>query len=136
MVFTNSENVWVELAPTSEQMEYNFKTRPTDLQRKIYFRLEELGHLPYRPQQPNGWSDLQEDWISPELLIRRLIFAKGIAFSMKRTEDHLQSVIEKNFDNHDKIMKRIKVQDEKIFGFNAFGNKFSIIANSPEMLKV
>ena len=122
--------------PTSEQMEYNFKTRPTDLQRKIYFRLEELGHLPYRPQQPNGWSDLQEDWISPELLIRRLIFAKGIAFSMKRTEDHLQSVIEKNFDNHDKIMKRIKVQDEKIFGFNAFGNKFSIIANSPEMLKV
>ena len=29
--------------------------------------MREIGHMPYRPIQPNGFSDMEEDWISPEL---------------------------------------------------------------------
>ena len=36
-----------------------------------------MGHHPYRAKQPNGWSDHSDDWISPELLIRRLVYAKA-----------------------------------------------------------
>ena len=61
--------------PQPDKMKYTFEREPTDLQREIEWALQELGHLPYRPGQPNGWSDFEEDWISPELMIRRLIFA-------------------------------------------------------------
>ena len=36
--------------------------------------MEDIGH-PYLSKQPNGYSDLAEDWMSPELIIRRLIYA-------------------------------------------------------------
>ena len=65
--------------PKPERMIYDFKREPTDLQSEIKWALEELGHLPYRPAQPNGWSDFEADWISPELIIRRLIFASKMA---------------------------------------------------------
>ena len=54
---------------------YELGFKPTRKQRLPEKILRRLGHHPYRAKQPNGWSDHSEDWISPELLIRRLFFA-------------------------------------------------------------
>ena len=94
-------------------------------------KLRELGHLPFRPQQPNGWSDFEEDWISPELIIRRLILALKLAdYGIKRDYNFIKTVVEKNFDEPDKINQLIEKQNK-----NFFGNIFATICNSPEMLK-
>jgi uncharacterized protein (DUF1800 family) len=34
--------------------------------------LYELGHLNSRTPQPNGWSDLAVDWLTPEMMDRRV----------------------------------------------------------------
>ena len=51
--------------------------RPVRQQRSPERLLRNIGHHPYRAKQPNGWSDHSDDWISPELLIRRLVYAKA-----------------------------------------------------------
>ena len=122
--------------PNPAQMKYNFKLRPREDQRKIEWTLEEIGHLPYRPKQPNGWPDIEEDWLSPELLIRRLIFAKKIPqLGIKKTDEFITSVVEKNFDNPKEIIDRIKENKKNFFGSNKYSAITCIIANSPEMLK-
>ena len=114
--------------PQAEKMKYDFKKEPSGYQTQITDRLRELGHLPFRPQQPNGWSDFEEDWISPELIIRRLILALKMAnYGVKRD---IKTVIEKNFDEPDKIYQLIEKQDK-----NSFLNVFATICNLPEMLK-
>ena len=59
-----------------KDMEYNFSSKPTKHMQRVKWDLEEIGLQPYRPTQPNGWSDFSADWISPELLLRRIVFAK------------------------------------------------------------
>ena len=114
--------------PQAEKMKYDFKKEPSAYQTQITDKLRELGHLPFRPQQPNGWSDFEEDWISPELIIRRLILALKMAnYGVKRD---IKTVIEKNFDEPDKIYQLIEKQDK-----NSFLNVFATICNLPEMLK-
>ena len=34
--------------------------------------LYEMGHLNSRTPQPNGWSDLAVDWLTPEMMDRRV----------------------------------------------------------------
>ena len=120
--------VWL---PQAENMKYDFKKEPKKYQTQITDKLRELGHLPFRPQQPNGWSDFEEDWISPELIIRRLILALKLAdYGIKRDYNFIKTVVEKNFDEPDKINQLIEKQDK-----NFFGNIFATICNSPEMLK-
>ena len=110
---------------------YDFKKEPKKYQTQITDKLRELGHLPFRPQQPNGWSDFEEDWISPELIIRRLILALKLAdYGIKRDYNFIKTVVEKNFDEPDKINQLIEKQNK-----NFFGNIFATICNSPEMLK-
>ena len=114
--------------PQAEKMKYDFKKEPSAYQTQITDKLRELGHLPFRPQQPNGWSDFEEDWISPELIIRRLILALRMAnYGVKRD---IKTVIEKNFDEPDKINQLIEKQDK-----NSFPNVFATICNLSEMLK-
>ena len=114
--------------PQAEKMKYDFKKKPSAYQTQITDKLRELGHLPFRPQQPNGWSDFEEDWISPELIIRRLILALRMAnYGVKRD---IKTVIEKNFDEPDKINQLIEKQDK-----NSFPNVFATICNLSEMLK-
>ena len=62
----------------SKEMTYDFEHNTQSHMHVVKWDLEELGLAPYRPIQPNGWSDLGIDWISPELLLRRLVFAKSI----------------------------------------------------------
>ncbi len=66
-------------------------------------------------KQPNGYSDLAEDWMSPELIIRRLIYARQGYIHLKpdnKNNEFFEKVVNKNFDNPDKIMKLLK-QNEK-----------------------
>ncbi len=115
--------------PKAERMQYDFKREPTDSQSEIKWALEELGHLPYRPAQPNGWSDFEADWISPELIIRRLIFASKMATrGLRRDDNNIKAVIRKNFNQYEKIYKLLDSQDD-------YKNKLAIVCNSPEMLK-
>ena len=117
---------WV---PKPERMKYDFIREPTDSQSEIKWALEELGHLPYRPAQPNGWSDFEADWISPELIIRRLIFASKMANrGLRRDDNNIKAVIRKNFNQSEKIYKLLNSQDE-------YKNKLAIVCNSSEMLK-
>ena len=94
--------------------------------------LKDLGCHPYRQKQPNGFSDLEKDWLSTELIIRRIMFAKT-AFHKFSLQDMLdnnihEKIIRNNFDNPDKILKivsKAKTNEEKHI----------ILFNLPEVLK-
>ena len=87
-------------------MSYDFKTmipRNKDRVRRV---CRNLGQLPFRPLQPNGWSDFEEDWLSPEFLFRRI----GILNSLKQKgklshldKNYLDQIIELNFDNDNEV---------------------------------
>lgn len=68
--------------------------------------MEEIGHNPYRPDQPNGWPDTKAEWLSPELLIRRLTFAKRFSEGRHKPQDlDFEALVRKNFDNADEVLQ-------------------------------
>ncbi len=64
---------WPQSHKTMET--YELGSKPSKKHRTPEKILRRIGHHPYRAKQPNGWSDLSPDWMSPELLIRRLVYA-------------------------------------------------------------
>ncbi|MEE3025417.1 MAG: DUF1800 family protein, partial [Pseudomonadota bacterium] len=66
-----------------------------------------LGHHPYRPSQPNGWPDTEAEWLSPELLIRRLAMARRMAKDWINREV-LPQTVPKNFDNEVEVFSYLK----------------------------
>ena len=77
-------------------------------QAKPHKFMKDMGHHPYLSQQPNGYSDKAEDWMSPELIIRRLLYARQGYINLKpdnKNDEFFKIVVEKNFDNSDKIMR-------------------------------
>ena len=129
----------LNLPISSKKMNYEFKFEPSNRQEQLTWYLNEVGHSPYRPKQPNGWSDYEVDWVSPELLLRRLWFASNEIPNHVKIENYSHSFmslcLERNFDNHErmtsmiedlKINKIIKNDLEKIYG---------IICNLPWVLK-
>ena len=114
--FQTPENWFIQVAkigdlqwpPSKEIMNaYELGFKPTRKQRLPEKILRRLGHHPYRAKQPNGWPDHSEDWISPELLIRRLFFADR-SYSFIKTENDNKEFIEKivnnNFDKPDLLL--------------------------------
>ncbi len=114
--FQTPENWFIQVAkigdlqwpPSKEIMDtYVLGLKPTRKQRSPEKILRRLGHHPYRAKQPNGWSDHSEDWISPELLIRRLFFADR-SYSFTKTEndnkEFIERIVNKNFDKPDLII--------------------------------
>ena len=111
----------------ADEMKYNFKIKPNNHQRRPSFFMKEIGYEPYRPIQPNGYSDMESDWISPELLIRRFSAPKEIAqrwIALKNFE----VMIEKNFDDPEEIIALID-------GVNSPSTKMQLIFPSYRMLK-
>ena len=89
-------------------------------------------------QTPENWfiqlakiSDLSIDWISPELLIRRLIYAKESYLKSKpenNNNEFYNKIVQKNFDNPDKILEYINKKDKP-------SDKQTLLFNHPEFLK-
>ena len=63
--------------------DYELGYKPRQHHRKPERLLKEMGHHPYRAKQPNGWSDYSVDWLSPELIIRRLVYGAKSYYDMK-----------------------------------------------------
>ena len=93
--------------------------------------LNDLGHNPFRAAQPNRFSDLAIDWISPELLIRRLVYAKD-TYELTRSENNnlefYEKIVNKNFDNPEKILKYLE-KTNKLY------EKQILLFNHPEFLR-
>ena len=110
---------------------YTLGTEPSGNQRKSERVLEELGHSPYLSKQPNGWPDNQADWLSPELLIRRLILARKSWYYMKTNRKNLETyekIVSNNFDKPETILDLLSKKDQ-------LQDKHTLLFNSPEMLK-
>ena len=93
--------------------------------------LKNIGHHPYFSKQPNGWSDISDDWMSPELLIRRLVYSKEIYNKIKknyRSNDFYTEMILKNFDNPNQILKTLNKKKDPI-------DRHVLLFNLPEVLK-
>ena len=69
--------------------------------------------------------------MSPELIIRRLLYARQGYINLKpdnKNDEFFKSVVEKNFDNSDKIMSILN-QNEKTI------DKHILLFNLPEVLR-
>ncbi len=138
--FQLPENWFLQMAkmadmdwPASEEVmdTYILGTKPFDNHRRSEWTMEELGHSPYNSKQPNGWPDNQADWLSPELLIRRLILAKKSWFYLKKNKRNLETyekIVSNNFDKPETILDLLSKKDQ-------LQDKHTLLFNSPEMLK-
>ena len=138
--FQNPENWFIQLAkisdiqwpPSTKLMDlYELGNEPTRSQKQPTNLLRKIGYNPYRAKQPNGWSDISTDWLSPELLIRRLIYAKD-SYLLSKPENNnnefYNKIVQKNFDNSDKILEYINKKDKP-------SDKQTLLFNHPEFLK-
>src|SRR5210317_1759419 len=141
--FQNPENWWLQTinmsgasyaypVPEKKMDKFQLGVLVSQELRETDWRIENIGYNPYKAKQPNGYSDISTDWLSTELIIRRLMYAKE-AFHMYKTMDQLdlkihEKIIQTNFDNPDKILKivsKAKSNEEK----------HMILFNLPEVLK-
>ena len=122
----------VDLIPTPKLMDlYTLGQKPTNGQRSSERLLRELGHHPYLAKQPNGWSDISDDWMSPELLIRRLVYAKEAYYKKSgksQTPEFYEEMVKKNYDNPNEILQILNQHKELV-------HKHVILFNLPETLK-
>ena len=120
-------------------MNYEFKFEPSNRQEQLTWYLNEVGHSPYRPKQPNGWSDYEVDWISPELLLRRLWFASNEIPNHVKIENYSHSFmslcLERNFDNHERMTSMIEDLKINKITKNDLEKIYGIICNLPWALK-
>ena len=89
--------------------EYDFKSKPGPIQRRPERILAELGHRPFRAQQPNGFPDTEAEWLSPEYLVRRLSLINNAYRFDLWTNDmdvkgHVEKVMRQNFDNPEALL--------------------------------
>ena len=129
----------LNLPISSKKMYYEFKFEPSNRQEQLTWYLNEVGHSPYRPKQPNGWSDYEVDWISPELLLRRLWFASNEIPNHVKIENYSHSFmslcLERNFDNHERMTSMIEDLKINKITKNDLEKIYGIICNLPWVLK-
>ena len=116
--FLNPEIWLVQLAnmfdlnyPVEEKvMNYNFSSYPR-VQRRIIDILEQIGHNPYRPRQPNGWPDTELEWVSPELIARRFQYPNKLMqfplYKRRFPATDLNTIFGNNFENPEEIISYI-----------------------------
>lgn len=52
---------------------------PSEPAREVIQPLTALGHRPFGAPQPNGWSELAQDWAAPDAVVKRLGWASAFA---------------------------------------------------------
>ena len=101
-------------------------------QKRLKNILYDLGHNIYRAKQPNGYIDLESEWLSPELIIRRLAIAKrftGIVnTNISYNNEFFEKVIVNNFDKPNKLLKLLN-------NSTSYSDQFVLFANSPEVMR-
>ena len=112
---------------------FEFKgTSPNKRQKLLKNILYELGHPIFRAKQPNGYIDLEDEWLSPELIIRRLASARKFTDianpNLNYDNDFFEKVIISNFDKPEKFLK---LMDSAKF----YSDRFVVFANYPEMMR-
>ena len=129
----------LNLPISSKKMNYEFKFEPSNRQGQLTWYLNEVGHSPYRPKQPNGWSDYEVDWVSPELLLRRLWFASNEIPNHVKIENYSHSFmslcLERNFDDHERMTSMIEDLKINKITKNDLEKIYGIICNLPWVLK-
>ena len=89
--------------------EYDFKSHLDYKQKKIAKILAELGHLPFRAKQPNGFPDTASEWLSQEYLVRRIALINnpvqiGLYKNLTPFIDIAKKVVNKNFDDPEELL--------------------------------
>ncbi len=138
--FQNPENWWLQMNrmtdakwPAKDEKFDTYKPGggPDPYQAKPSWFMEDMGHHPYLSKQPNGYSDLAQDWMSPELIIRRLIYARQGYIHIKadnKNNEFFEKVVNKNFDNPNKILKLLKQNEKPI-------DRHILLFNLPEVFR-
>ena len=121
--------------PTSyQQMSHYTFDEKTKLKNILHNKniMKELGHLPFSPSQPNGWPETESDWMSPELMARRLVYAQYVWSLIKennKNEIFYKNLVYKNFDQPDRLWKILHRQSSLM-------NLHTMLFNTPEVLKI
>ena len=138
--FQTPENWWLQMGrmtdakwPPSDDKFDSYQTGygPDPYQAKPHRFMKDMGHHPYLSQQPNGYSDISEDWMSPELLIRRLLYARQGYINLKpdnKNNEFYEKVVNNNFDNPGSIMNTLNKKQKPI-------EKHILLFNLPEVLR-
>tara|TARA_B100000925_G_scaffold170716_1_gene128583 strand:+ start:220 stop:1677 length:1458 start_codon:yes stop_codon:yes gene_type:complete len=121
--------LYIYMSPQGFEFKGSKPSRSHELVKDI---LWEIGHPIYRAKQPNGYIDLEDEWLSPELIIRRLAAARRFVNitnpNVNYDQEYFENVIIKNFDHPDKLLKLMK---ESTF----YADRFAVFANSPEVMR-
>ena len=117
--------------------EYDFKSKLNYKQNKIKWILAELGHLPYRAKQPNGFPDTEAEWLSQEYLVRRIALVNnptqiGLYKNSLPEIDISKKMVNKNFDDPKELLEVL----EKLEINNESSNSLIATLCSRKVLKV
>ena len=104
--------------------EYDFKSKLNYKQKKIKWILAELGHLPYRAKQPNGFPDTEAEWLSQEYLVRRIALVNnptqiGLYKNSLPEIDISKKMVNKNFDDPAELLEVLEKLEIKNEGSNS-----------------
>ena len=117
--------------------EYDFKSKLNYKQNKIKWILAELGHLPYRAKQPNGFPDTEAEWLSQEYLVRRIALVNnptqiGLYKNSLPEIDISKKMVNKNFDDPKELLEVLR----KLEINNEGSNSLIALLCSRKVLKV
>ena len=98
--------------------QYDFKSKLNYKQKKITKILAELGHLPFRAKQPNGFPDTATEWLSQEYLVRRIALINnpvqiGLYKNSTPFIEIAEKVVNKNFDDPGNLLNVLDGLDLK-----------------------
>ena len=138
--FQTPENWWLQMSrmteakwPDSDEKfdSYQLGYGLDPYQAKPSEYLWDMGHHPYLAAQPNGYSDLADDWTSPELIIRRFLYARQGYINLKpanKNDEFYEKVVINNFDKPDEIFKHLNKIEKTI-------DKHIMLFNLPEVIR-